>query len=194
MKTINFSVVEILPSLLNRTKQQTIRPAWEEDKSLKPIADEINKKIIQKIEPKAKLVFNKDKLPHFKVGDKVKLFWKQRSKDNLFCEKCGFALGSCECGVKPTTKKYFNKHLGTAEITEVFKIEIHKYYDGDSKKIVYFILKPKYGTLTKQEEKDLAKRDGFSSTEQMFQTLDKMYDLSTPKQFYVYRWRWQSHK
>ena len=43
----------------------------------------------------------------------------------------------------------------------------------------------KYG-----KPEDLAKRDGFVSAKEMFKTLDKMYDLSNPKQFYVYRWEW----
>ncbi len=31
MKVLNFSKVEILPSLLDKSKKQTIRPAWEID-------------------------------------------------------------------------------------------------------------------------------------------------------------------
>ena len=37
---------------------------------------------------------------------------------------------------------------------------------------------------------DLAKKDGFSSAEQMFSYFDKNYDLSSPREFHVYRWRW----
>ncbi|KKL13908.1 hypothetical protein LCGC14_2521070 [marine sediment metagenome] len=29
-----------------------------------------------------------------------------------------------------------------------------------------------------------------TKVEQMFQTLDKLYDLSQAKEFYVYRWKW----
>ena len=53
---------------------------------------------------------------------------------------------------------------------------------------------------------DLAKREGFrdivtvkspnvkmksSAAEQMFKILDKKYDLSSPKTFYVYRFKWK---
>lgn len=43
-----------------------------------------------------------------------------------------------------------------------------------------------YGIATRE----LVELDGFSSAEQMFDYFDKKYDLSEPKQFYVYRWRW----
>ena len=36
----------------------------------------------------------------------------------------------------------------------------------------------------------IAKLDGFKSAEEMFSTLDKIYNLGKPKQFWVYRWRW----
>ena len=37
---------------------------------------------------------------------------------------------------------------------------------------------------------NLSRFDGFKSSEQMFAYFNKKYDLNTPKQFYVYRWRW----
>ena len=55
----SFSVIEILPSLLNKTKCQTIRP------------------------------LPKNGIPRTKVGSIHKLFWKQRSKYKWFCKKCG---------------------------------------------------------------------------------------------------------
>ena len=87
MKTINFSVIEILPSLLNKTKTSTIRPAWREikshtftpDKRLRPHLDK--NRIIEKP-------------PRFKVGEQVKLFWKQRSKYKLFCRICGEGINA----------------------------------------------------------------------------------------------------
>ena len=39
-------------------------------------------------------------------------------------------------------------------------------------------------------EVEIAKSDGFQSAGQMFNTLDKMYNLASPKTFWVYRWRW----
>ena len=196
MKTINFSVKEILPSLLDKNKTQTIRSAWEElncerasinSESLKPI-----------LMPKS---------ARFKVGDKIKLFWNQRSKYRYFCRKCGNGVApsknihmshsilesgfpmSCKkckwCSQEFFPSESFNKHLGTGIVTEVFKIEMC-YNDTES-----WI---DSGFPEKVTKGDLAKRDGFSSSEQMFSVLDKMYDLSQAKQFYVYRWRWQSHK
>ena len=44
--------------------------------------------------------------------------------------------------------------------------------------------------LDKSVALDLAKRDGFSSAEKLFQFFDRQYDLSSPKEFYVYRWKY----
>ncbi len=185
MKVLNFSVVEILPSLLDKSKQQTIRPAWKE---------EID--VIAGIE--CKIIFKKP--PRFKVGEKVTIMWKQRSKYETFCNKCGNGLWYESQHYKDKREtnqiiqeehfnkgcksiKGFNKILGTVEITEVFKIEMDINWIN-KKEWEVPILKNSYIC------KIYAIADGFKSAEEMFKVLDRMYDLSSPKEFYVYRWRW----
>ena len=174
MKTINFSVKEILPSLLDKSKTQTIRKAWAYTKQTKG----------------GSVYDYNNVIPRFKVKEQVKLFWNQRSKYHW--EK---SLPEYEPHLKDLIKHMLNCKeclkrqlvLGTAEITEVFKIEM-KLTGG-------------FGTILEKRKdgwyayflnhiESLAKRDGFSSAEQLFKTIDKMYDLSQPKQFWVTRWKW----
>lgn len=169
MKTINFSVKEILPSLLDKTKTQTIRK--------QEVA----------MTYKTKTTYEPAK---YKVGEEVKILWNQGSKYKCFCSECGKGRKKQDCICKEKGCKQlvgFNKLLGTAKITEVFKVEMHKYLDGDRNTIKYFTLRPYHGTL---DDSDLAKRDGFKDKYQMFNVIDKMYDLENPKKFWIYRWKW----
>ena len=193
MSVLNFSVVDILPYLLDKSKQQTIRPAWK------------------KITFRGKIPINandytEEKPPRFKVGETVKLLWNQRSKYKIFCRKCGNGL---EDGKNPNIIQlthYKNKcgcvadllykHLGNVKITAVFKISIQ--IDDWMKKLnlnnsKYWITGYPYKSTDtiKIVTNDLAKRDGFSTAEQMFKAIDKLYDLSEAKEFYVYRWTWK---
>ncbi len=68
MKAINFSVVEILPSLLDKSKTQTIRPAWV-NKIIVDSSIDTNKKA----EKLANLQLG-IKPPRFKVKEQVRLF------------------------------------------------------------------------------------------------------------------------
>ncbi len=192
MKFLNFSVLEILPSLLDKSKTQTIRPAW--------------KKIKLDYAPHEAI---ESKPPTHKVGDKVKLLWNQRSKYKAFCKKCGEGMYNTGDCLVCSHSHSFNKILGTIEITEVFKIEIgkdsvpmmgngfiHRFQEFE-KHLDYWIKSP-----NKDHTGILAKQDGFrnvgglsagnppTAVEQMFKTIDNMYDLSTSKEFYVTRWKW----
>lgn len=170
MKTMNNTCVEVLPALLNKTKIQSIR------------------------------YHNKQK---YKVGDKVQQLWDLDSKYDVFCQYCGdgqtikMKAGVEICCEKrkyhPWTKetfgtmskssahgwladtKYFNKNLGTVEITEVDNIELS--YDKEADNM--------FGGF-----EAFAKLDGFSSAKKFFSYFDKTYDLSKPKEFHVYRFRW----
>ena len=75
MKTISFSAVEILPALLNKTKTQTIRPLWKDNGAL------YNNKFVDGgfVEQKIIKRLVKETKPRFKIGEKVRLYWKQRS-------------------------------------------------------------------------------------------------------------------
>lgn len=158
MKILNFTVEEILPSLLDKSKCQTIRPAWKG---------------------------NIKKEARFEVGEKVKLLWNQRSRYNWFCLECrtrftdlkkDFLADAIRC--LDCNKPAFNKHLGNVEITEVFKIEM--WIGNDAPFISGYSL---------SESKKLAELDGFQSYKD-FVNFFLRYDLSEPKQFWVYRWRW----
>jgi len=190
MKPLNFSVVEILPSLLNKTKTSTIRPAWKECDYCIP-----KRKTLEKYPEVGfdeceycldKIIIKKP--PRYKVGDKVSLYWNQRSKYEWFWIENGTEVNKIFTDTTQPlthtgfTSKIFNKLLGTAEITEVFKIEINK--TTEFYKDSFFIRGPDI------DKEDLAKRDGFSSAEKFFRFFDKQYDLSQPREFYVYRWKW----
>ena len=155
----SFSVIEILPSVLNKTKTQTIRPIPKNGK------------------------------PRATVGSVHKLFWKQRSQYKLFCIKCGAGRTKktwWKCKGCGDLESPFNKILGEAEITEVFEIEMY-YKPCRWGKACIINLKD---SLFSEREK-IAKLDGFKDTVEMFKYFDKHYDISTPKRFYVYRFKWR---
>ena len=83
-------------------------------------------------------------------------------------------------------ENYFTKSFGKVRITEVFKIKIGLYNDS------YGIIESyKNGSVGKVDGfKNFAERDGFKTVDEMFAYLDKAYDLSTPKEFWVYRWEY----
>lgn len=177
MKTLSFSAMEILPALLNRTKTQTIRPAWHE------IPDMFGRK-------REHWKLTEEKTARFSVGDPVKFYWKQRSRFSWFCKKCGESnishsvngdFGRCHsCKIQGTQSEIiFDKVLGTGKITDVFKIAIMKTPSG-----TFF--------LTGKNQTDLAKRDGFNSARDMFTYFNQHHDLSSEKLFWVYRWKWNT--
>lgn len=103
MKILNFTAVEILPSLLNKTKAQTIRPA-----------------IIEKP-------------ARFKVGEQITLMWNQRSPHKYFRKSDGksIPLNKFKEGMyELLDDNLFSKIIGMGKITEVFKIEIGRDTDG----------------------------------------------------------------
>lgn len=237
MKTLNFSCIEILPSLLDKSKESTIRPAWKENEEHMKYCPtcraikELKRRKVRNITPEMlsadvkapRLVCDNtnkkyplfiEKPPRFSPKDKVSVYWNQKSKYDVFHRKCGTAFditdcmgdyGICKCGqecqecrgdyiashtLAGTIKHsiFFNKHLGTIEITKCFKIEMGK---GQITNDFYMAIYEKgYRKLITFIADDLAKRDGFSSAEKLFQFFDKQYDLSSAKQFWVYRFRW----
>jgi len=205
---LSFSALEILQGLLDKTKCQTIRPIGCDCGTCKKIgAMHLKENIVAVISGRqcgknylakqAKHYFVK-RTPRLKVGDKVKLYWKMRSKRKWFCRDCGKGLrgkdiltGKCctnPFAITQEAKEHrFPKLLGTGEITEVFKIEMKSHEDGDG--IVKY---PEIGWWNGFSVKvqELAHKDGFDSVTKMFKWFDKHYNLSHPKRFAVYRWRW----
>lgn len=198
MKVLNFSCVEILHALLDKSKTQTIRPAWKDypikDGKVKfPLG--VKKLSVSGTYGRKNWKAHTDKPPRFKVGEQIKLFWKQRCKYKWFnMREWGIGLKQVDC-FNPIP--HFNKHLGIAEITRVFKLEMSKEPNlmGGWK---LQVSNPNFNHeeffdspfMLDKEIEDLAKRDGFSSAEQLFSTLGNMYDLSSSKEFYVHRWKW----
>ena len=194
MKTINFTAKEVLPGLLDRTKKQTIRKAWTECPNCNGFKlVPLNRHIDTVDEDGSCKCCNKngnvDKPPKHKVGDEVQLVWKSDDKGSIiYCCECGKQINSLyedhsfSCGEEYET---FEKNLGTAVITKVFKIEMFK------RDKAHYILQNKIN-FDKGDNNKLAKRDGFKSAEDFFEYFDKNYDLSSPKKFYVYRWKFIS--
>ncbi len=239
MKTINFSVVDILPSLLDKTKSQVIEPAWGllEDNELfdehikrcpacyaryriyekggrYPTNEELESErgVINKICNETAKYMQENppiKPPRFKVEDKVKLYWNQRSKYEWFCKCCREESNKCKTYSNLIEKYYpelfFNKQLGTGVIIEVFEIGMSKElqnprggynisfscpFPKDMTESIKLVTDKETNFTTTEDIYKLAKRDGFQSAEQMFNKLDEMYDLAEGKKFYVYRWKW----
>lgn len=188
------SALEVFPALLDHTKVQTIRPAWKENKSLKPIADAATKNVIRKFSKTGRIAFIEETSPRFAVGEQVQIMWHQRTspKGSWFCNKCGSEIAAsherdskpdgtiwCISCNAPRNDDIFPKILGTVEITEVFQIEM--WCGNDVPLISGYSLK-------KSEE--FAKMDGFKIYRDFFDWFNSHYDLSAPKKFWVYRYMW----
>lgn len=225
MKQLNFTAKEILPSLLDKSKTQTICKAWIE----KELTDEQSKTYIKGLQQGTSISFKGElteegkeifkpflegspknvtlmfkKPPKFKVGDEVELVWDRDSKYWWFDKETG----------KGVNMDYFpnaivfHTELCKVTITEVFEIEISKTKRGtfESYHLKKLYVRPDFQEGAEAEKlvdkfyfdnglknntfEEIWKKDGFKSTEEMFAYFDKNYDLSLPKRFFVYRWRW----
>lgn len=175
MKIISFSCVEKLDKLLSKECCQTIRPLFEK----KPL-DAIIKGIGRTVKTGSPY-----KQPKFRVGEKVQLMWKQRSKSQVFCQLCGRDYpNECKCIVDIDHAPVFSKLLGIGETTEVFQIEMLKLNHN-----VF-----KIDDLTKDRDRTeelnfLWESDGFKDVDMFWKWFEK-YDLSQPRKFATYRWKW----
>ena len=169
MKVLSFAGYDeiylkyILPALLNKTKTQTIRPAWNDAVKHKWSLTRDNCAY-------EKIKYVSGKPPRFQVGETFILEWKSRSspRGSWFCSNCGMLekirnpSGKCDHlyfpeNTNPTAFK-FPKILGMATITEVLKMEMRKTPHGK-----FFGLWLRDGDiyLTTEEYEELAKKDGF---------------------------------
>jgi hypothetical protein len=163
---------QILPALLNKTKTQTIRPAWRTNR-----AKFIGKTDIERL----KVDVIGEKQPHYKVGEKIRLEWKSRNspKNSHFCQLCGSEISEfTHCRNCCASVPMFHKILGRAEITEVFPIEMCLGRVTRLDKILYSI-------------KELWEKDGFKCYDDFYTWFNDKHDLNTPKKFFVYRWTWK---
>lgn len=195
MKILSFSAVEILPALLNRSKTQTIRPAWLGQVATIMIHDNDEP-------PRKETHYEMEKKPRFKVGEKVQLMWKQRSKSFAFCKFCGrgwkdfknredkyWRTKCCDVVVNCGDFCFIDKKIGEVEITEVFEIEIRKDQNSLHTSPTRYSIWSSNG-LYNHASIPMAKADGFKTYQDFFAWFDKAYDLTEPKKFHVYRWKW----
>ena len=207
VKTISFSVTKILKALLDKSKTQTIRRAYKtQEEILKKgklkegylIPEDDRYESIADFDKGVMYHYIK-KPPRFKVGDKVKLYWKQRSKYKWFRKKTGEHIHDF---ADIDRRKHFEKILGEAEITEVFEITMWKQerteffkdcIGGKGKPLTKYGI-TYVGLRMEANTETIAELDGFDSAEEMFKFFDEFYGLDEPKKFYVYRWKWRSHK
>jgi len=197
-RPINFTAIEILPALLDKSKTQTIRPLfkieWLKRNPLKP-------------QDKEGVMHKKE--PRFKVGDKAKLYWKMRSKDWWHCACGKFSIQSSKIAKEAHTlpplaatthsiacsNKIFPKLLGEVEIIEVFEIKM-SHLPENGWRMSMPNLKIGHDIDTQENNikfiQDIFQKDGFKELMQFFTWFDKKYNLSTPKRFAVYRWKWLS--
>ena len=179
-KILNFTALEILESLLPKTKAQTLRPAWKKLEVASGIC--INGSPKYDSNGEDPII---EKPARFSVGEKITLMWNQRSPHKMFCSHCGVPFLKCKCEKRGIALS-FRKELGKAVITGVFRIEIGRDTDGLKR---YWV---KFDKILQQTDfvENLAKKDGFSTSGHMFKWFDERYKLSKPKPFWVYRWQW----
>ena len=155
-----------------------------------------------------------EKAARYKVGQVTSAFWKQRSIYSYFCKKCGQDVEidkmggvrhSCKTNPKERQKDwdelfdtndsfgrkkfdrlFFEKKMGTLEITDVFKLWLeHPVKDHYDTKIIL--------RYEEDKEKDGAiwKRDGFDSIEGFEDYFgDYRLRIANGLPFWVYRYKW----
>lgn len=212
MKQLKFNMVEVLPSLLNKTKTTTIRRAWKDERDFK--ATKNKEDILPTIEDYGW----GEKPPKYEVGETVEIVFIHKFK--RFCRECGEEMYSptypqrsnlimsCMCSAKypvdpndvdgseakALEKTSWNmRRLGKAKIIKREEIEISKVNGQFSISSIH----PDYAMITgnytwhETEIKRLSKSEGFESIEIMFKKLEEYANgLRTPKKFYLYTFEW----
>ena len=214
MKPMNFNFVGKLPILLAKKPFTTIRKATEEvferyDNEYDENSS--SKKIITK-EPKWKegdivpVVWKKNKDEEWfcrKHG--ASIVTKYSNIEPKFfinsIEARNFRFGN-KCNCTPSNKYesmdrecfdrlFFNKNLGNVNITKVEEIEVGR--NGTVNGVhFYYINQDNWQTCNGDTFlKKLAKKEGFSSDDEMFKYLESYLNgLDTPKKCYLYRCEW----
>lgn len=205
MKTISITDKVFLSSLLAKTKTIFISPAWERLEDA--IILQTNKKIPfynktipppHKFGEQIEIIWNKNnKYEWFcnRHGNNIITNYSNLDKDFEIndIQAKNFRFGK-ECNCTPPNiyhemdrelfdDLFFNKHLGKFIVKEVYKIEMGKGNENINGGGFYMFKSPV--EPIEDTEDYLAKRDGFSSTEQFFDYYNKKFDLSQAKQFWI---------
>ncbi len=123
MKILNFTEEKLKPALQDKSKQQSIRPAWDwrivegENSGGNPILVE------------SKTEWTEQKKCRFTVGEEIKLMWKQRSwnrhcGNNCACWKNGLCTKFKSQPFHPEGVEFdcFSKTFGTGIVQSIEKI------------------------------------------------------------------------
>ena len=164
---MKFNAVEVLPSLLDKTKGSTIRKALEETRVQPENLEGWD--IKQDCGDGCCHLFTRDKPAKWKVGDVVEAVWYDKES----------AVGRIDQYGRILPDKIFGK----VRITKVEKIEVKytttMFMTRDGKK------------CNKQWIRRLAKHEGFSSAREMFDYLEKYAgSLAEGKPFWYYTFEW----
>lgn len=164
MPALSFSAVEILPSLLDRSKTQTIRPSSPRLK----VGDTTT--LYWKQRGKYKIFCSK--CGHGgQVSDKTQMV---STIVGMMCQHCGYY------------NNFFHKKLGKVKITEVFEIEM--WVGNDAPLVTGYNLKDTYELARRDGFK--GGKDGKYMDFYNYFDSKKYGWLNTPKRFSVYRWEW----
>ncbi len=173
MKQIKNNCVEVLPSLLDKSKTQIIRPAFNIVKKPLAVGIKHNKEGIptELVNKYYDVMFWKPS--KYKVGEKCVLVWNGDMELYHKLTKC-----------KVVHKLGYPIRLGEVEITEVFEIYMA------IGKITNELM------INGRDAQEIWKKDGFKSGKEFIissinhEYFNDNYDLSSPKKFYIYRWKW----
>ena len=191
MSALSFSCTEILESLLNHKKVQTIRPLTDSKPRLK-VGDICKIYWKQRTSPKGSIFCRENGL----IIDNWDVVCGDGCCSEGWCKehypkKIEYLQSGCS---------QFPKLMGEVKITNISIIEFLREDLGGNK---YSITARSVKTTNPLSDniiwvKDtnpmnlpgLAERDGFKSAQDMFKWFDNKYDLSQPKRFVAYRWKW----
>lgn len=174
-KILNNTCIEVLPSLLNKSKVRTTRAAFKEIEVSVPSCGMNSSGFITE-----KRYINKD--AKFKVGDKVEMYWDNKSDYTWYKKSDGkpiFMSGGY------TEDKIFSKSLGMVEILSVEKIKINT---GKGQCTIF----SEFGQYSFPELQKFSDEEGFESTAHMFKYFDENFDSTEPKEFWTYTFIWLS--
>ena len=185
---MNFTAVEILPALLNKTKVCTTRKAFKIEIE---IIDVMNGQPVEK----ENIVERPSK---YQTGDIVNAVWDKDSESNYFNSKNGKEIIGFKDAILRLEKEinngegkgFFYKTLGKVRIKSVEKIKISKDTSGLHKPKYFISVQDSDGEFNDILEKPFAKKEGFESVEIMFRWFEKYADLTTGKEFWTYSLEW----